>query len=248
MTNSNIIVVGYEPCYCRISVRKELRGGKSYQKLGYVDYNLSDFIHKYQQENATVTLNQTYLACASPNTNSDLEFCVNRILKEYETGGGMSSKKNQQRLDNSYLKTKIKIIDSGSQINLIQHSNSIVPQSSSPPSPKLRKNSKSSSPSLDQTDKPTMLGLKSSSDPKIFVNSVNNSNNSSVNHSPNSFHKSSSPVLANFLNSPQAQPHTPSHSRNSSSSNNFVTNANNGNTNLIAPIGSPFINGHFRFV
>ena len=75
-------------------MRKELRGGKSYQKLGYVDYNLSDYILKYQQQN-------------------DQEFCVNRILKEYDT----NSKKNQQRLDNSYLKIKIRILDQNVNTN-----------------------------------------------------------------------------------------------------------------------------------
>lgn len=32
-----------DPCYCRVSVRKELKGGKSYQKLGFADVNLSEF-------------------------------------------------------------------------------------------------------------------------------------------------------------------------------------------------------------
>jgi hypothetical protein len=47
------------------------------------------------------------------------EFCVNRILKEYENLNSTSSatKKNHQRLDNSYLKINIKIIESG---NLLQ--------------------------------------------------------------------------------------------------------------------------------
>lgn len=36
----------YEDCLLRISVRKELKGGKTFQKLGYVDYNLTDFINK----------------------------------------------------------------------------------------------------------------------------------------------------------------------------------------------------------
>jgi hypothetical protein len=37
---------------------KELRGGKSYQKLGYIDYNLSDYFNKAE--------------------------CINRVLKEYD--------------------------------------------------------------------------------------------------------------------------------------------------------------------
>ncbi|CAI4227369.1 unnamed protein product [Auanema sp. JU1783] len=32
-----------EKCLCRISIRKEQKGGKSYVKLGYVDINLSEF-------------------------------------------------------------------------------------------------------------------------------------------------------------------------------------------------------------
>jgi hypothetical protein len=83
---NNFLITGYEPCLCRISVRKELRGGKSYQKLGYVDCNLTDFIYKYQQENnqliqakSNAHLQPVTTALAS-SVNSD-EFCVNRILK-----------------------------------------------------------------------------------------------------------------------------------------------------------------------
>lgn len=32
-----------DKCICRVSVRKELKGGKSFQKLGFVDINLSEF-------------------------------------------------------------------------------------------------------------------------------------------------------------------------------------------------------------
>lgn len=32
-----------EPCFCRLSVRKELKGGKSYMKCGFVDVNLAEF-------------------------------------------------------------------------------------------------------------------------------------------------------------------------------------------------------------
>jgi hypothetical protein len=94
-------VVGYEPCLCRISVRKELRGGKSYKKLGYVDYNLADFIFKYQQE----------LYFSNNTGGGGGDFSVNRILKEYLKGTSGKSKKNQQRSDNSYLKINIKVID-----------------------------------------------------------------------------------------------------------------------------------------
>ncbi|KAM3849409.1 EEIG family member 2-like, partial [Diretmus argenteus] len=32
-----------DPCVCRVSVRKELKGGKAYAKLGFADVNLSEF-------------------------------------------------------------------------------------------------------------------------------------------------------------------------------------------------------------
>lgn len=38
-TNTGIL----EPCICRISVRKEMKGGKSFQKLGFADINLAEF-------------------------------------------------------------------------------------------------------------------------------------------------------------------------------------------------------------
>ncbi len=74
------LIDSYEPCLCRISVRKELRGGKSYQKLGFVDYNLTDFIYKYQQE-----LNQIQISTNQSNSLNSIqvndEFSINRILK-----------------------------------------------------------------------------------------------------------------------------------------------------------------------
>ncbi|XP_070177233.1 EEIG family member 2-like isoform X2 [Littorina saxatilis] len=38
-----------DPCICRISVRKEMRGGRSHQKLGFVDLNLAQFAGSGQQ-------------------------------------------------------------------------------------------------------------------------------------------------------------------------------------------------------
>ncbi|XP_076455156.1 EEIG family member 2-like isoform X2 [Babylonia areolata] len=38
-----------DPCVCRISVRKEVRGGRSHQKLGFVDLNLAQFAGAGQQ-------------------------------------------------------------------------------------------------------------------------------------------------------------------------------------------------------
>lgn len=42
---------GYlDPCMCRISVRRELKGGKASHKLGFVDINLSEFAGSGQQK------------------------------------------------------------------------------------------------------------------------------------------------------------------------------------------------------
>lgn len=41
--SASIMGGALEKCICRVSVRKELKGGKSYQKLGFVDINLSEF-------------------------------------------------------------------------------------------------------------------------------------------------------------------------------------------------------------
>lgn len=32
-----------DPCTLRISIRKEIKGGRSYQKLGFIDLNLAEF-------------------------------------------------------------------------------------------------------------------------------------------------------------------------------------------------------------
>uniref|UniRef100_A0A0B7A4V4 C2 NT-type domain-containing protein n=1 Tax=Arion vulgaris TaxID=1028688 RepID=A0A0B7A4V4_9EUPU len=60
-----------DPCYVRISVRKELKGGRSHQKLGYVDLNLAQFAGggrvskryllegydtKHRQDNSTIKI------------------------------------------------------------------------------------------------------------------------------------------------------------------------------------------------
>lgn len=95
-------VVGYEPCHCRISVRKELRGGKSYQKLGYVDLNLADYVLRQQQQQMQMD--------AAGSTAAYSEFCVNRILKEYATKASGGA----QRLDNSFLKIKIRVAQDSS--------------------------------------------------------------------------------------------------------------------------------------
>lgn len=32
-----------DPCHLRISIRKEMKGGRSYYKLGFIDLNLAEF-------------------------------------------------------------------------------------------------------------------------------------------------------------------------------------------------------------
>ncbi|XP_053380833.1 protein FAM102A-like isoform X2 [Mercenaria mercenaria] len=63
-----------DPCVCRVSVRRELKGGKSYQKLGFADINLSEFAgsgsqqrrfllegydSKHRQDNSTLKVTMT---------------------------------------------------------------------------------------------------------------------------------------------------------------------------------------------
>lgn len=40
---ANSMTAVLEPCTCRVSVRKEIKGGRSYQKLGYTNINLAEF-------------------------------------------------------------------------------------------------------------------------------------------------------------------------------------------------------------
>ncbi|RNA25095.1 hypothetical protein BpHYR1_044089 [Brachionus plicatilis] len=185
--DQKLIILGYEPCFCRISVRKELRGGKSYQKLGYVDYNLSEYILNYQQ-------------------HYEHEFCANRILKEYDT----NSKKNQQRLDNSVLKIKIRIVTQNAEnfasiSPKLTISDSNIRQTdistSSSESPSLRKSDPSSDkPSSIQSQSMTNTSLMNGK-PQVHTHTRNLSLSSNIgsngyvvdqNHSPYGHNRSCS--------------------------------------------------------
>uniref|UniRef100_A0A671Y9E1 Estrogen-induced osteoclastogenesis regulator 1b n=1 Tax=Sparus aurata TaxID=8175 RepID=A0A671Y9E1_SPAAU len=41
--SANAITGVLDPCLCRVSVRKELKGGKAFSKLGFADLNISEF-------------------------------------------------------------------------------------------------------------------------------------------------------------------------------------------------------------
>uniref|UniRef100_A0A3B4AX43 C2 NT-type domain-containing protein n=1 Tax=Periophthalmus magnuspinnatus TaxID=409849 RepID=A0A3B4AX43_9GOBI len=41
--SANTVTGVLDPCFCRVSVRKEVKGGKSFTKLGFADLNLSEF-------------------------------------------------------------------------------------------------------------------------------------------------------------------------------------------------------------
>lgn len=41
--SANVSTGILDPCTVRISVRKEIKGGRSYQKLGFIDLNLAEF-------------------------------------------------------------------------------------------------------------------------------------------------------------------------------------------------------------
>ncbi|XP_034038387.1 protein FAM102B-like isoform X2 [Thalassophryne amazonica] len=59
-----------DPCVCRVSVRKEMKGGKTFVKLGYADLNLSEFA------GSGVTTRRCLLEGYTKNTRQD-----NSILK-----------------------------------------------------------------------------------------------------------------------------------------------------------------------
>ncbi|XP_077986414.1 early estrogen-induced gene 1 protein-like [Glandiceps talaboti] len=80
--NANVSTGILDPCICRVSVRKEVKGGKSYVKLGYVDVNLAEYAgatnksrryllegydSKHRQDNSIlkVTIGMA-LACGDP--------------------------------------------------------------------------------------------------------------------------------------------------------------------------------------
>lgn len=234
-SSSSVMVIGYDQSLCRISVRKELRGGKSYQKIGYVDYNLTDFISKYHE-----TMN-------APNPEN--EFCVNRILKEYDTTSGSSStasKKNQQRLDNSYLKIKIKIVDSNlppSQLNVPigQPMSANVGQ---PPTPPTGDTSGAVSNSMPTGVPPLNTGVvvsqsSTNQSPSLLVKSIVNSTSAGAASASNT-------TSTNNNSNNNTQNYTPTHSRHSSSStcNSILINNNLNNSSL----SSVFVNGHYRLV
>lgn len=225
--SQSVVVIGYDQSLCRISVRKELRGGKSYQKIGYVDYNLVDFISKYHE-----TLN---------GPNPENEFCVNRILKEYDSASSSSSsasKKNQQRLDNSYLKIKIKIFET----NLLANQINIAigqPLNLAPPSPPvLAETNSNSTPSslLTSTSTTTNSNTNSIASATIALSPTSN-------QSPSLHMKStaSNPTSTNSTN----QNYTPTHSRHSSTStcNSILINNNSLNNSSLSSV---FVNGHYR--
>ena len=227
--SQSVVVIGYDQSLCRISVRKELRGGKSYQKIGYVDYNLVDFISKYHE-----TLN---------GPNPENEFCVNRILKEYDSASSSSSsasKKNQQRLDNSYLKIKIKIFET----NLLANQINIAigqPLNLAPPSPPvLAETNSNSTPSslLTSTSTTTNSNTNSIASATIALSPTSN-------QSPSLHMKStaSNPTSTNSTN----QNYTPTHSRHSSTStcNSILINNNSLNNSSLSSV---FVNGHYRLV
>ena len=242
--SSKYFIIGYEPCLCRISVRKELRGGKSYQKLGYVDYNLSDFILKNQQDlqsAATVAANtSTSTVINAPTFGSESnEYCVNRILKEYD------SKKNLQRLDNSYLKIKIRIIDPLART--LVHS---IERTANAQLAALNKNDYTPdifvTTAVAPTSIPNMSGLLEEAHINSTQKTIEKNSSSSMSSSASSSSISSNLTSANSTTS---QPSTmvdpnlylPSHMRNASSVSNSALSCSI-NSNFIAT----YIQGHNR--
>ena len=210
-SQQKMTIIGYEPCLCRISVRKELRGGKSYQKLGYVDYNLTYYIFKYQQQHLDPSLIQS--------TTTTNEFCINRILKEYDASSSSnisSSKKNHQRLDNSYLKINIKIVDS---INT-----------------NLNSNQSSKKPSINNTNNTNKLLIDN-------TQTLNTSNNDIKSLHTN---KSTDSLNDNLLSIKNSILNTSSNNNSSSSSNQIIFNSNS-NSNQLGINSQPITSQSFTF-
>jgi hypothetical protein len=236
-------IVGYEPCYCRISVRKELRGGKSYQKLGYVDYNLADYIFKYQQDQQQ-----------QASTGASTELCVNRILKEYESGTSSITKKNQQRLDNSYLKIKIKIIDPSVQQPMMpspppfakvqQHPAAVAAAIVKPPDESAQPASPQQETTTSNCNIPRVLVCPSSNSSSTTSSSSTSSAHSSVNDLKEAVNESETaekPCCLLPLDANKCQQHI----RNLSSGSNATTNSLLSNS-VLNTSTSLFVHGHNR--
>lgn len=175
-TLAGTIVVGYEPCHCRISVRKELRGGKSYQKLGYVDLNLADYVLRQQQQQQQQVFGS--------ETGLVSEFCVNRILKEYATKASGGA----QRLDNSYLKIKIRVAQDPSAFNKPPVPQLVSPQPtpvSFPPTSSTPKPPSNVLTTINQSSQPLLP-------PKVLVSASTASSASSTSSSSSSTSSNSS--------------------------------------------------------
>jgi hypothetical protein len=191
------------------------------------------------------------------------------LFSEYETGNHISSKKNQQRLDNSYLKIKIKIIDS---------KNASLNNKTNNQQQKLSQEVEQSVKLIQQGEQPTST-ISMSMSPKHLVASTSESVPStstltttmtSTIEKPNLLEltttsnqivelKSSSPIHQITTSNPgtfntipvitaTSQSLASSHSRNSSiSTTSSVINPNNClNVQNAATVSSAFVNGHYR--
>uniref|UniRef100_A0A3B4YQL9 EEIG family member 2a n=1 Tax=Seriola lalandi dorsalis TaxID=1841481 RepID=A0A3B4YQL9_SERLL len=90
-----------DPCVCRVSVRKELKGGKTFAKLGFADLNLSEFagsgsttrrclLEGYDTKN-TRQDNSILKVCCPPSTSMTLGLpqAESQCLLEDRKGGVM---------------------------------------------------------------------------------------------------------------------------------------------------------------
>ncbi|OUC46861.1 hypothetical protein D917_07382 [Trichinella nativa] len=78
--SSNIQTAVLEPCTCRISVRKEAKGGKAYQKIGFVDINLSEFAGSGIDGTTRLYLIEGYRAGKQRPDNSLLRINISMVL------------------------------------------------------------------------------------------------------------------------------------------------------------------------
>ncbi|KRZ22852.1 Uncharacterized protein T4B_6896 [Trichinella pseudospiralis] len=78
--SSNIQTAVLEPCTCRISVRKEAKAGKAYQKIGFVDINLSEFAGSGIDGTTRLYLIESYRAGRQRPDNSLLRINISMVL------------------------------------------------------------------------------------------------------------------------------------------------------------------------
>uniref|UniRef100_A0A3P8STZ9 EEIG family member 2a n=1 Tax=Amphiprion percula TaxID=161767 RepID=A0A3P8STZ9_AMPPE len=126
-----------DPCMCRVSVRKELKGGKTFAKLGFADLNLSEFagsgstirrclLEGYdtkntRQDNSILKLVCSYVLFSPPSTAMTLGIpqCEAECLLEDRKGGDIHITHSLTRM---YMYTGFKKLSVPEELIMYGHS------------------------------------------------------------------------------------------------------------------------------